>query len=250
MNETGKPISRFDIEGQIKKVNYEAGPASLEFSHTFSDGTVLDAHSEDGNVSIVFEKDGAGIADLEEYLGDGYQMITPGKLRVVEEERVDQGGQPFDYVQSKWVCYQPPEEKLLVIGHWTEPQQLLMVLHEIAHSAQDMEMLEQYRTAKIKENSHAWKEKWYLTEEYKKDNVEAAKITSALERDAWARALKMLRELSDKTGVNLAKELFDTPKSLFEYIDEFLRSHKMEALNYTFDEEAKKAIGCLFDKKQ
>lgn len=179
----------------------------LNFEKPFSGGILQATEDENGVASFkVLDLDGKKIIMDFQDLAPNFTFVTPTYwLNQKQKSRGDWG---CDY-----------KNKLILIGEFSE-RGVLALLHEISHSKLDEAMW----YSKLKESSEGL------------DVKNEAKIKSELERAVWADALKTVRQISEKKGINLLEgfsKLDDKSKldqaELWKYIYSSLSSHRYSA---------------------
>lgn len=159
------------------------GKKKLDFSCKLPGGEILVVREDkDGVAEIIINKDGKKLVDFSEFMPKGYKMITPTFYLKVDylKNPLKTARQLGGWAVIRW-------SDMITIGDMKSPKSLFPLLHEIGHSWQP---------------------------EVGAPNIKAEMVSrSSDERNAWARAINIARDIKRKYGINL----FD----VFENFDEF-----------------------------
>lgn len=221
------------------------GEKPLEYNFKFSTGEKFIAvQSNRGGGIIVIERSGKKIFDFADILPEGYKFVTPTYFKKHPNER-----HLLDYTDNDW--RESSKRKLIFLGEFKSPQDILILLHEIGHATSSGAE----EDAKIRERL----EDDYYESLSSKDAVskvlvseEKAKIISKSERQAWAWALKSIRKIQKETGVDF-KSLFSSFSDIKQYIDSALATHRRSfewIIKDSYDEDFYKELQTYFDRWQ
>ncbi len=213
----------------IPRREYKEGKLKLDFEYKFKNEDVLRATEDEvGIATVVIERDGQMIVDFKDLLPEGYTFATPSYAVANSIKRK---------LGQNWVSR---ENRLVFLGDIRTPQDIFILLHEIGHTKQ--------------ESWEGLAEK--INEINKVDRVRAEKEVavrlSALERDAWARAIKLAREIKREKGIDFFGS-YKNFEELKEVIYSGLISHRywredVAKSGYGFSKEDMKIFEDLFDK--
>lgn len=202
------PVIRENIKLSKPRPEYKRGELKLDFQYQFTSGEILRAtENGDGIASIIILRNDIEILDFKKYIPENLKMVTPTYLRAngLKEYSGDWGMGTGD-----------DGDKLIIIGDMRNGRHLLVLLHELGH----IEL-------------HGWDEK--IMEELRKNEEISVlnkpafskyiEANSANERGAWAKALRISREIKIKYGVNLL-EAIGNLEDLNEIIYAALMGHR------------------------
>lgn len=200
--EEGIDIGRPEVSPEYKK-----GEEKLNFQYTFSGGEVLNAtedKTEGGIASIIISKEGDKLFDFKDFLPNDCLFVTPTYLKELQLH-----DSLFDFSQEKigrWMWLS--RNKAVVMGVMNNPTSIFSLLHEIGHARCDRHKL---ATEDI-----------VAAVSSKRGEVN---YKSKGERDAWAEAIKMAREIRQKHHINLL-EAFSNFDDLKKYVYKNLARHR------------------------
>lgn len=239
---------RFEPEHVARKAESKFKPSEeflsaerpLEYNLPLSTkgGRIEVSQSGRGGGKILITRDRETVFDIATLLPPGYRLVTPQYFKNHPKD-----ASLFDYLDSSWAhC---PERKMILLGEFRGPEDILSVLHEIGH-AYDGDKESNKKIFEIDDELVVSKDLTYkvlLTEEL-------AKLKSKRERFAWAWALRALRKIQKETKI---EPLFATVEDLKRYVHECLASYRRNhewVLREGHDEEFYKELQKLFDRWQ
>lgn len=244
---------KFEKEYVIEKAERENTPSEeflegkkpFEYDFKFSTGEKFIAvQSNRGGGIITIERNSKEIFDFANILPKNYKFVTPTYFKKHPKEEG-----LFDYVDTDW--RETPKRKLILLGEFKSPQDVLTLLHEIGHAAtpgteEDMRTREQLEDDYYEALSNKDTVSKVLFSE------EKAKIISRSERWAWAWALKNMRKIQEKTGADF-KSLFPSFSDVRRYINDCLASHRRSfewIIKDSYDKDFYKELQTYFDRWQ
>lgn len=217
------------------------GEIPLEYRYTFPGGEEFRVRQDDSGKGIItLEKDGRIVFDFASLLPEQWRFVTPIYFK--------------KHPDRKWHNMYIPwtfnlEHKLIMLGDFKTPQDILGLLHEMGHAeSTTMEDLEsRHNCAKqafsIRKQGKA--PPVSLEEEY-------ARITSKIERLAWAWAVRIMKDIQAFAGVNL-RSLFPKFANLKKYINDQLATYRRDyehIITSGEDEDFYKKLQTYFDRWQ
>ena len=135
--------------------------------------------------------------------------------------------------------------KNLGIGDWTRPEGILDLLHETGHTHQNFQELRQV-LGDIEGRLNTSPD-FIDSEEYRNFIRKQAFLESQHERNAWAFALRAIRTLRDKTGINVGRQIFGNSDDVMSYINKWLQSHKTQSSQLLLeDQDFQQFLNTLF----
>ncbi len=227
--EKSREIESFEPERKIfePRKEYCEGILPLKFEHKFDDGTKLIAEEEKGIATIILKIGNEIIFNFSDLLPEDYKFVTPAFARNTENENLKQQFEEGDI----WAI--TTDEKLVLIGDWQDPRDVITLLHEIGHANQNMEAKKAiekkleisantvFGIKKQNEQSIATAAKTHM-----KSIREFVSENSKLERGAWAYALNKFREIQKEKDIDL-KSIFPSLASLKAFIYPCLKSYRL-----------------------
>lgn len=232
--------------GDLPSEDFIEGKVPFEFSYVFPDGKVMEVlQDKDGIGNVVIRDRDQIIFNATSLLPSQYKLVTPTYFLKFPEERDFTGSWTTDH-----------DRKIINLGEFKSPQDLLSILHEIGHSAND-------KAEELKKMDEIDKKLNFIsTEKQKRGGKESgydawlekedARLRSRIERRAWAWALNQLRELKQKRGLP-TEVLFPTFEHLKKYVDDNLASYRRAyewIVEEGYDPGFYKELKELFDKGQ
>lgn len=216
--------------------DYVEGKRKLNFVHKLlSSGTFIAQENEHGIATFILKKNNETIFDFKS-LVPGIVFLTPTywlKASLTSKEIPSAWREnPFDLkrlieaYQGRWRYLEP---NIVSVGRMDSPKEILNLLHEMGH-ANDKEL-----SSRLDNIDDASK---------KGDQRTAVATLSALERTAWAEALKMVRKIKRLSGINLL-EAFGRENETLDYIKTALATHRLRSeltLSRKSFESSKEAI--------
>ena len=240
------PKKQFQEESErlehFAKSKFRTGELSFDFNFSFPNGIKIEGHQDKkgiGHVRIRGEK--KIIFNAEELLPSGWKFVTPAYFeKSPEEETLD------DYLFDTWSTSY--DRKLILLGQMDSPKEILTLLHEIGHSINDS--LEDLKIMKqLLEEKKAVKNRKDLV--YKTLlGEEEAKISSKVERRAWAYAIKMLKKIAREADIDLDL-FFANFNDLKRFINDSLATYRRPyetIITKGYDKEFYKELQKYFDR--
>lgn len=131
------------------------------------------------------------------------------------------------------------EHNFIEIGPIESPKEILMLLHELGHVKNDLRSTERMQMLNLGSLSSGDVKKQYV------------KISSVMERRAWAYAVREIRMLKKNNELDL-KAIFPNFRELKNYIDSCLYTYREDPAVYTLkdDPSFEKEIKKLYDRWQ
>jgi hypothetical protein len=186
------------------------GKEKLNVDYKFSTGQTFKATESGGQAKFKILKDGKEIFDLADLAPKDLKFYTPthwlGAGRFIGDASSGFGQIPEDdlrKIRGKW----QRGETYISVGSINSMRNVLDLLHELGHKGAD-------RDIGLAADRGDWEK--------------VAELASKSERDAWANALKMAREVKNKTGVDLL-EGFSGDDDIKRYIYTALSSYRFKA---------------------
>jgi len=226
-------------------------PFAVEYD--LPDGKRLEGFQDEGGVAHLVIKEGDDIVlDFGEFLPEGFRFITPMYFEKNPEEEA-----LTDYLMGDmWAS--DPERKIIKMGEFEFPQDILTLLHELGHANNDtIEELKEMQ--KIEDEAWELRKEQEEHEEEEKDRAyeilleeDHVKELSRIERRAWAWALTTVRRLHQERGIDL-RGLFSDFEELQDYVNNALGSYRRSYEWIVFeghDPDFYKELQQLFDKWQ
>jgi hypothetical protein len=197
---------------------------------------------DDGLGYISIKKDGLDIFNADDLLPEGFKFVTPRYFEQHPDDKVS-----GDYHNSSWTIEN--QRKLILLGEFEVPQDILGLLHELGHAHQDTGD-DDIKVQKLNDDRN--KSRPYGRSRHK--NVEAnkgiARHESQIERRAWSWAIKKFRDINNGTEADL-KSIFPDRESLIEYVHDNLASYRRGyewIIKGGHDEKFFKELQTYFDK--
>ncbi|MEK7087190.1 MAG: hypothetical protein AAB958_00615, partial [Patescibacteria group bacterium] len=220
------------------------GEKPFEYNFKFHTGEEFNARqSNRGGGIITIERNGETIFDFKNILPEGYKFVTPTYFKKHPDERY-----LLDYVDTDW--RESPKRKLIFLGEFKSPQDVLLILHEIGHAFTETE--EEFKIREqIEEGIHkASEDRDIILETLMSE--EGAKMASKAERNAWAWSLRTMRKIQQEIKADL-KSLFPKFSDLKRHINDYLATHRRSyeyIIAQGYDEDFYKELQKFFDRWQ
>ena len=225
---------------------YIDGKLKLNFEHVFSTGEVLEAQEDENGIArIVLKKSNETILDFSQTLSQEYKFVTPSYFKK---------NKSLGYRPGEWMAQQT--EKWISIGDMKDARSLFVLLHEVGHTHKPLSQ-NQVRATEIYESARSSGG----PVKFKKQFIK--KITqdiSSDERDAWAGAVRIAREIRKRYGVNIF-EVFKDSAEFQQFIYGALIDHRFgkesalvlsdkSKLQYVWESLKKNLFGVERDSKE
>lgn len=205
------------VEGPVRinepRDEYVEGKLKLDVEYVLPAGELLRAtENEEGIASVVIQKKDNSIIDLGELLEPGYKLVTPTYIhKIVEDD--DRSKDFLEALTGRWTHVAIREKssnkilhQFISVGDMRDPSLVFTLLHEMGHTNQGT--LGRHTTP------HSLRTRESLGAE-----------KSVRERDAWARAIRMARELRREHDIDLFK-LFEDWDHFKKFIYGSLITHR------------------------
>ena len=209
-------VSLKSIELANARPEYAEGKIKLNYKYTFTTGEAIEAtEDKDGIAKIIIKRGDQMIFDFQDLIPN-YKFLTPTGQRS-RSFRTQPNGE-FMYSQF-----------MIAVGdmHDSDPRAILLLLHEVGHGINLNR--NRSKTDAYKNDLGARTEWGYLSGLFKKGSAERRKelveLISKSERNAWAEALKITRQIKEKEGLNLL-EGFKNFDELEELISSTLLTYR------------------------
>lgn len=224
-----------------REFRYKSGEIPLEYNHTFQSGENLRAfQDEKGIAHVVLERNGKTIFNADDLVPRDYVLAAP---LYVEQELEKQGKEVPLFGTGEWIT--DHTHKLINVGEFHQPQDIISLLHEIGHARIDDPKL----LSKMREIQALWEGRPRNDKDYEVLLYEEeAQLMSVLERNAWAYALNVLRNLRNK-GFDF-HVIFPNFEDIKQEISQSLKSYREGYSGYILksDPSFYKDLQKLFDK--
>ena len=232
-------------EELLEETQVVARSSELKYDYTFPDGKkFVVIQQEDGTASLSLARNGETIFNFSELLPDGYIFITKDYIQQFNGQHG---------VQERWVGWVAYHKyKHIQIGDFETPKDIVDVLHEIGHA-------QNYTQEESKpEGEQAERSLWQfaINHEESEEGIdfsvaqekEITKLQSKSERNAWAFALRAVRDLEGKGIIDL-NLLFNSFDDLKDLVDAKMATYK-ESSSWLIREDPtfETELRALFDK--
>ncbi len=246
-SENEEKIYRLAKEMAIPRPEYSCGRVGLYFEQPLFGGVALKAiENTDSSASIILKRGKEKIFDFKDLLPGDFRFVTPSYIIRKHDIR----NQEFMIASrlGEWRTYF--DKHLISVGDFRNPKEIFALLHEIGHTHQlkDVVSFKKEKEKELMRNAT----RRTTAEEQKTAKLKELAQSSFLERDAWARALRLVRQIKKETGVDLL-EIFPDFDSLKQVIYGALISHRRQAtlsVPIDFAEENIDYIRRLYDKER
>ena len=231
-----------------KKENAEersAGQESLEYSYKFPGGERFEVvKKENGEFKVSILKDKKVIFDFSSLLPSEWKLVSRDYISELNKKT----SQEIPWLEW-WADHR---RKLIQIGKFKIPQDLLGFFHEIGHvknnHPKDLETLQKLEDSIHDETLPVAKDKERV--DFRKEQV---RLTSKIERQAWAYSLMLLKKMDREFGLD-TKSLFPKFAQLRSYINKDLAAYRQEFKQlvdeFKFEPTFYQELEKLFDRKQ
>lgn len=232
---------------EIKKVledsqEYSEGKIPLAYQYMFPDGKTFQAlQDENGFGRLLVVKKEKIIFDFSKLVPSDVKFVTPTYF---EKHPDDTAGNDWFREHGGWGAHLL--WKKIFCGELKDPRQILNILHEAGHINNNNE--EEFRVRKHLVHSAA--SNAGELQNFIAVDKKLAKLTSIMERKAWAWALTAAKKISRETGVDFC-HLFSNFQDIKNYIRDCLRPYRSSRewiIRGGFDENFYKEMEKLFDR--
>lgn len=224
----------------FSRPEYIAGEKPFEYQHVFSSGESLKAfQDEEGAGHVVIQRDGKTIFDFSSLLPPDFIMAAPKYFQTFPEK------EEFDDPIGRWSASLDLNRKLILLGEFISPKNILSLLHEIGHINADSPKEKKERQGLLLDVSADFIDLSKLSSEKK-----LIRLKSKMERRAWAWAISAMRKVQKETGIPLS-EIFPAFSDLKKFINDQMggyRRHHEWIIRGGFDENFYKEMEKLFDR--
>lgn len=191
---------------------YVNGEKRLDYSYRFPKGDVLTAREDDNGIAkIVISRDGKILIDFQEFSGfPQCVFVTPRWL--IKNKLGEARDAGYSYLYG---------ERLIAIGDFRDIRHIFAVLHEIGHARMN------HRSHDGHSQIDLWQNKNMPERLF--SEVEARHFISQIseeEREAWAEALRIAREIKKSSAIDLFG-VFTDKKEFRDFVYGALVSHRM-----------------------
>lgn len=201
-----------EIYGSVKpRKEYIKGEIKLKFKQELPSGETLEAEENEwGVASIVIKHGNDATIDFAEFLPPDFKFVTPTYFNSHPTISMMVG----EEAPGKWGVL--PKSQLVSIGEIRRLSDVFILLHEIGHTQQTPE----------------WdKQKEDEMPDSDNPHQKAVRSLSIDERNAWARAIQIARQIKEQKGINLF-EVFKNKEEFQLFMHSALLSHKLSARKF------------------
>jgi len=114
---------------QTVRPEFTRGEVPLKYSYTFSKGERLDVSQDENGIAYIgITRGEKSIFDASRLLPPDFKFVTPTYfIKSIKEYRLED----YHYNTSGWAV--SPDRKMVLVGEFRSPRDLLTLLHEIGH---------------------------------------------------------------------------------------------------------------------
>lgn len=208
-----KSKEKFSGKNPEKSFGVEKEP-HIQYSREFPGGIRFEVlKAKDGELKINLGKDGGDRRDFSDFLPSGWKFVSKDYVDGLNKEK------GTDIPWFGWLA--DHDRKMIQIGKFGSPKDLLTVLHEVGHAQKnDPEDLKKYDP-----NMEAHLPAGIGSKEYIRSQKEQARILSRIEREAWAYGLVLLRKLRDEAGLRI-DDIFSDFEEMKSFVDGNLAAYR------------------------